>query len=250
MEYFWTHQDNIPEGLGMGQFSLSHMFLLFSSSLLIIYIIRRYKRSDSPARLALRKYIAVSLLLLEAAKMIVMIVTGANVSTNLPLEICSFAEYAIVLDAFLNKSKLISKMLLYLFLPAAIMALVFPTTAILPMFNFFTIHQFLFHALIVAYSLMRFVAKETKTDYRSVWESIGAISLIALFVYIIDIVFNRNFMFLTGTYNNFMLNIIWNTMGGGILYDLGLVLFSILVIHIFYFLFSFIQQVFINRVSK
>ena len=238
MDYFWTHQDFIPEGLGFGQFSLIHIFLLFLSIVFIVLIIVKYKNSDAQSRISIRKKIAISLAVCEIVKMITMILTKARVTNNLPLEICSFAEYIIILDALIKERKVYSSMLLYLFLPAAIMALIFPTTSILPLFNFYTIHQYIFHALIIAYALMRFISKETQLDYKNVWKSILIISIIAMFVYIIDYVFNRNFMFLMDTYDNFMLNIIWNIAGGGIMYDLGLVVFSIIVIHMFYLLFK------------
>lgn len=242
MTHFWTHQDFIPEGYGFGQFSLVHMLLMLISLISIILIIRLYIKSDNHDRLVIRRVIAVVLLVSEVCKMTVMSVTGAKVSNNLPLEICSFAEYTIVLDAFLKEKKILSQMLLYLFLPAAMMALVFPTTSILPVLNFYSIHQFVFHTLIIAYALMRFAAKEIKLNYLSVWKSVLIISIIASFVYAIDYVFDRNFMFLMGTYDNFMLDIIWNVMGGGIMYDLGLVIFSIIVIHIFYFIFVLINK--------
>ena len=247
MEHFWTHPDNIAEGLGFGQFSLTHILYILLSVLLIAFIIRRYKSADDDSRLMIRKAIAVSLLTLEAVKMIVMCVTEVKASNNLPLEICSFAEYTIVLDAFLKDNKVLRKILLYLFLPAAIMSLIFPTTHIIPAFSFFALHQFIFHALIAAYALMRFAAKEVEMDYQGVWKSILAISIIAAFVYVIDYVFNRNFMFLMDTYNNFMLNIIWNLTGGGVMYDLGLVCFSIIVVHIFYFIFAAINRLFMTK---
>lgn len=242
MNNFWTHQDNIPEGYGFGQFSLTHFALIFLSVLLIVLIIKRYKRMGSDDRLLMRRQIAVILLVLELAKIIIMSVTDARVSYNLPLEICSFGGYTVMLDAFLEDKKIFSRMLLYLFLPAATMSIFFPTTSILPVLNAFTIHQFLFHVLIVAYALMRYAAGEIEPDYPSVWKSIMAISLIALCVYIIDYVFKRNFMFLMGTYDNFMLDKIWNLTGGGVMYDLGLTVFSMIVIHIFYCLFAMLSK--------
>lgn len=246
MEDFWTHQDNIPDGLGFGQFSLTHIIAILVMLLLIVFIIHKYKNSDDEKRLFIRKLIAISLIILETSKIIVMSLTDVIVSNNLPLEICSFAEYAIILDAFLKDNNTLPQMLLYLFFPAALMALIFPTTSVLPIINFFSFHQFLFHALIIAYAFMRFISKEVKINYKGVWKSIGIISAIALCVYFIDVIFDRNFMFLRDTYNNAMLNVIWNVTGGGLKYDGGLVIFSIFVIHIFYFIFKLIN----NRLIK
>ena len=243
MDMFWIHQDDALPGYGFGQFSLAHFFLSLLTTLMIIITIKRYKDSDTDSRLKMRKMIATAILTCEIVKLIVMAVTGARVSNNLPLEVCSFAGYTIVIDAFVKDKKIFSQMLLYLYLPGAIMALLFPTTVCLPAFNFYSIHQFVFHGLIIAYVLMRFAAEEIEMNYMSLWKSVLIMLGIGLFVYFIDLLFDRNYMFLMGTYDNFMLNIIWNITGGGLLYDLGLIVFSIFVMHIFYTMFMFFSKI-------
>ena len=242
VDYFWVHQDVVSPGLGFGQFSRTHFFLMLLSLFLIVLLAWKYKRLDRVSRVLLRKRIAVFLVLLEAAKIFVMGFTRAEISRNLPLEICSFGEYAIVLDAFLKKKTILPQMLLYVFTPAALMSIVFPTTSILPMFNFYTLHQFVFHALIIGYTGMRYGVGEIETDYVSVWKSIAGVSILALFVGVIDYTCDKNYMFLRDTYDNVMLNKIWAITGGGIRYDLGLVVFSVIVIHVFVGFFAAIRK--------
>jgi uncharacterized membrane protein YwaF len=129
-------------------------------------------------------------------------------------------------------------MLLTMFLPAAIMAILVPTTSTLPAINFYTIHQFLYHGLIIAYVMTRFLYGEIPLSYPGVWKSILQIIMLATVIYIIDTVFNKNFMFLRDTYDNALLNVIWKITGGGIHYTGGLVCFCIIMIHVFLYHFQ------------
>ena len=132
-------------------------------------------------------------------------------------------------------------MLLTLFLPAAVMAILFPTTSDLPVFNFYVIHQFLYHDLIIAYILARFLNREIPLTYPGVWKSIAIILLLAAVIYLIDVRFDKSFMFLRDTYGNPLLQMIENTNGSGIRYTAGLVIFCIFMIHVFYALFTLIS---------
>ena len=38
MKHFWTHRDNIPEGLGYGQFSTTHLFMVALTVLFTVII--------------------------------------------------------------------------------------------------------------------------------------------------------------------------------------------------------------------
>ena len=244
MDYFWTHRDNIPEGLGFGQFTLYHFIWLAAVTLLIVLTAVGYKKSNREGRIRIRRVIAAILAISEVFKLIMVVRDGVDVTQYLPLEICSFAAYAIILDSIWPDTNFFAEMLLILFLPAATMALLFPTVTPLPAINFFTIHQFVFHGLIAAYVVSRFSSGEIKLDYSGVWKSIGKILIVATIVYIIDITFNRTYMFLTDPYGNPVLDMIWNMTGGGIRYIIGLSAFIIVVVHIFFLIFKGIEKLF------
>ena len=242
MEYFWTHRDNIPEGLGFGQFTLAHFAWASAMVLMVVAISVAYERSDYKKRVKMRRVIAAILFVSEIIKIIAVVRDGVPLLLYLPLEICSFASYSIMLDSIFPENKFFPQMLVILFLPAAIMSIIFPTVTPLPAINFFTIHQFVFHGLIVAYVVARFASGEVAIDYPGVWKSILKICVVAGIMYLMDISFNMNYMFLTDTYDNPLLNVIWNLTGGGVPYTLGLVLFVIIVVHIFFFIFKGIMK--------
>ena len=246
MKYFWTHKDNIPEGMGYGQFTKQHCFWLVLTALFTLAYVLGYGHADPAGKSFLLKAAGIVLILIDAVKMVLIGCSDVKLSEYLPLEICSFAAYFIVADAFFPGHAMIGDMLVTLFLPGALMAVFFPTTSTLPSFNFYTIHQFLYHGLLIAYITARFVCGEIPLTYPHVWTSIFNIILIAAAVYVIDTAFDKNFMFLKGTYGNPMLEAIRRISGDGIAYTGGLVCFCIIMIHVFFVIFKCIEILFIH----
>ena len=242
MNKFWLHKDLVNDNNnGYGQFSKKHFLLLFISILFIFFYCVYYINADAAHKIISLRIIATTLMIIEVIKFTVMAITKVNVLNNLPLEICSFGAYFIVIDSILLNNHIVLQMLLTLFLPAAIMAILFPTSTALPAINFFTFHQFLYHDLIIAYVVARFINGDIIVRYAYVWPAILRLIMIAFVVYIIDCIFDKNFMFLRGSYGNFMLDIIKKKTGGGIGYTIGLVAFSIFMTHIFFVIFKLIS---------
>lgn len=247
MSYFWTHYDNIPEGLGFGQFSVAHLVWVAAMVLLIVATAVLYKKGGDALRLNIRKAIAFTLIGSDILKLCVMALTPVDATKYLPLEICSFASYAIILDSLWPNNKLVPQMLVLLFLPATLMALVFPTVTALPPINFFVIHQFIFHALIAAYVIARFANNEIKITYPGLWSSVLKICCVAAPVFAIDTYFHKNFMFLTDSEGNPALDFVQNITGPGLPYLAGLVVFVIIVLHVFFCIFKGIEKVFLKH---
>lgn len=242
MNKFWLHKDLVNDNNnGYGQFSKKHFLLLFISILLIFFYCVYYINADQAHKIISLRIIAATLMIIEVIKFTVMAITKVNVLNNLPLEICSFGAYFIVIDSILLNNHVVLQMLLTLFLPAAIMAILFPTSTALPAINFFTFHQFLYHDLIIAYVVARFINGDIIVRYAYVWPAILRLIMIAFVVYIIDCIFDKNFMFLRDSYGNFMLDIIKKKTGGGIRYTIGLVAFSIFMTNIFFVIFKLIN---------
>ncbi|MBR2067411.1 MAG: YwaF family protein [Solobacterium sp.] len=233
MDLFWTHQEKIQEGMGFGQFSIVHFIWLISMFLLAYYISEKYKKSDDKHKDRIRKAISIFFIVTELIKLYVIYLNGVDVTDYLPLEICSFAAYAIIIDTFLEKS-FCREMILYLFLPAGFVALLFPTVTVLPSFNFFTIHQFLFHCFMIAYALARYRSGEVRISYKGFWKAAFSLLVLVICMYFVDVYFQKEFMFLTTTYGNAALMAIESFSGKGITYTIALFCIAILVLHIFF----------------
>ena len=242
---FFAMIDTLPEGYGYGQFSKVHKILLITVLLFSAIYSFIYKSSPFEIRPIFRISTASILIIIEIIKLLVIHFTSDELLNYLPLEICSFASYAIVADTISSSSDFITEMILIAFLPAALVALIYPTTIGLPLFNFFTIHQFVFHGLILAYGLSRFISGEIIFGYLGVIKTIIVLLIIAAIVYVIDSKLNKNYMFLIKDEGSSMLKIIYDKAGGGKKYTLYLVVASIIVINLFYLLFKLINYLFL-----
>ena len=238
MEHFWTHKDNIPGGLGYGQFKAGHFIWLSLTILFVVVYSVSYKNADLSLRVILLRSLSTVLILSDVIKMFILARADVRLSDYLPLEICSFGTYFIFLDSIWYDNSFFLQILLILFLPAATMAILFPTTSTLPFWNFYTIHQFFYHGAIIAYIVARFIANEIPLDYPSVLASIAKILVLVGIMYLIDSIFDKNFMFLRDPYGNPLLQLIWNKAKNGRFYTICLICFSIFIIHVFYLLFK------------
>ena len=244
---FWGYKDTIAEmgEKGFACFSLPHLIwlaILFTGIVLFTIL---YKKSNEKRRDNLRKGMALFIILFEIGKQCVVSLTGAPSLPHLPLHICSFAEYTILIDAFWPKNRFFKPLLCYAFLPAALMALLFPTVTIYPPINFYVINLFVLHASIIAYIIARYVGGDIRLSYAGVWISTGAILVLVLPMYFINKAFGTNFMFLMRHSDNPALKFIWNLSGGtgGFAYILGLSVLVLLVFHFVYAVFVVIQKI-------
>lgn len=233
MKYFWSIRETIPEGKGYGQFSYKHFIWLAVSTLFIFSMVIVYAHLNPLEKIILKRMISATLVFIEIMKMIVIKRSKVSLFEYLPVEICSFAGYAIILDSIWPGNQFFGEIMIVLFLPAAIMAIIYPTSIVLPVFNFFTIHQFLYHDLIIAYVFSRFLCKELLLTFKGLWISIFSILVLVFIIYIIDCLFDKNFMFLKDSYGNVALGMIEEHTGRGVPYTVGLICFAIFIIHVF-----------------
>ncbi len=175
----------------------------------------------------------------EIFKMSVLAIRGTDAGEYLPLEICSLAEYLILIDAIWPDHDIIKQQLAFTFLPGAIMALLFPPTISYPVINAVTFRFFLFHGSIAAYVIARFAAGEVKPRYGGLWMSLAICFVIAVLMQRFDMAHGYNFMFMNGHYDNPVLKLFWDVSGGngGIMYILALAVFAAAVMHIAYFIY-------------
>ena len=243
--YFWMDKVayTAAGGKGFSIFSLVHIIwlvLLFSGIFLLCVL---YRKASDARRDNIRKCFALILIFSEIAKQCIVVLTGASASAHLPLHICSFAEYAILINAFWPKKRFLEPLLCLAFLPSAIMALFFPTITVYHPISYYTMHHFLLHAGIVAYILARCSAAEIRISYKGVWVTFFSIALLVIPIYFIDAAFDENFVFLMRHSDNPALKLIWDLSGGtgGISYIIGLGVLVIIVLHITYGIFTAIQ---------
>ena len=234
---FWRFIDpDAPGDNGFGLFTKAHFIWLLVLAVLIAAIVILYDKGDEKRRDNIRKCIALFLLFIEIFKQCLNSLNGIPHGIQLPLEICSLAEYAIIIDAMWPDLRLTKQMLAFAFLPAALMALVMPPAAIYPAISFYAIHQLIMHAGIVAYIIARYTADEIRPRYSGIWMSILILLILIIPVYRINLHFGQNYMYLAGPAENSVIKLVWNLSGasGGIPYIIGLTVMTAIVMHITY----------------
>ena len=86
--------------------------------------------------------------------------------------------------------------LYYFAIPGAALALFFPNWTQMPVWNFFHIHSFTIHILLVLYPLLLVTTNQVSTDLKLAFQGVGLLVAIAIPVYFLNLLWDTNFMFL------------------------------------------------------
>ena len=147
-------------------------------------------------------------------------------------------------DAMWPKNRFLRQPFLYLFLPAALLALLLPTVVVYPAISFYTLHQFVMHTVIVAYIIARCAAGKFRATYPGIWTSVGKFLPVVALIYWIDLHFDKSYMFLADPYGNPVLEFVWRVTGnkGGLPYIGGLLLLFIVLIHVLHLIYVLLRR--------
>lgn len=192
---FLYTKDTVPEGVGFSTFGATHLIWLVVLAILSAGVIFIYRKSDPHKRFIMRFTVGVIIVLFEIIKDIVAAFIGDLDADHLPLHLCGINVLLIGFDIF-KPTKTVRGFLYYFCIPGALLALFFPNWTVLPCMNFFHIHSFLIHALLVLYPFMLISDGEIKVGIKTMLKSIALLICMAIPVYFVNILCDTNFMFL------------------------------------------------------
>lgn len=86
--------------------------------------------------------------------------------------------------------------LYYFAIPGALLALLFPNWTELPAWNFFHIHSFAIHILLVLYPLLLVTTGRVSTELKAALKGVLLLVVMAIPVYFLNLLWDTNFMFL------------------------------------------------------
>ena len=199
MSTFWMHRDHIYAqdlSIGFKTFSAGHLIWLAAIAVFCFLSGLIYKKLSGHGRDQMRKFCALAVVILEYAKIIVMGLFEVNILEFVPLHLCSATGLAVVIYALWPGKKWLGQMFAFAFVPAALLAVIFPSTTMYPWWNFYCLHTFIFHALLIAFFVWLFMAGEIVPDYKGVWTGLGLMAAFAVPIYFLDGAFNVNYMFI------------------------------------------------------
>ncbi|MBQ9610067.1 MAG: YwaF family protein [Lachnospiraceae bacterium] len=193
--YFWTYSDDIPYGVGFNQFSITHIIWLVIIIVAAFAMSCIYKKSDKKKRIIILRIWGGILLFLIIIRIIILCFQGNMSVYELPLHLCSLAGIVCFIHSFFMND-FWGQVLYSLCLPGTILALIFPNWAYYPAFNFITFHGFLFHGGIVIYIICGLAGGDIRPSIYNMWKAVVFLIIVLPIVYLIDMRFNVNYMFL------------------------------------------------------
>lgn len=273
LQFFFTNKIEIEEqalDIGFDLYSIGHLIWLAVIVAAAVLISNYYKSLDGHGSVYIRsnavespgnarggyarqcrmlKFFAVALAVSEVVKDLIIYFTGFWSAEYLPFHLCGIAIFALLADAFLPNQKLTGQLIAYAFMPGATAALLFCNWTEYPFLNFMNIHSFVFHGWIVFYLVMRYRNGEIHPTYRGLWMTFGMVLLLVPPLFLFNLKFDTNFLFLNEASEGSPLVPIWNLLGtrfGYPGYFFGCAVLMIVVFHGLYLLYSILEK----RVNK
>ena len=195
MKYFLDTIETIEPGHRFTHFDGYHFLWL---GILVVFaglMAWQYRKRDAETRAKWRKRVAVAILLDEVWKMFWLTVGGTYTLEYLPLHLCSINIILIAIHAW-KPSKTLDNFLYAICIPGALAAMLFPTWYPLPTLNFMHLHSFTVHILLITYPVMVTVGGDLKPDWRQLPKSLLFTFCLAVPIYIFNMIFGTNYMFL------------------------------------------------------
>ena len=192
---FFLTKDNIPEGVGFQAFGLTHILWLLAGLLVCVAACIFYRKLSDNKRKIMRIVLGSYIFLQEMVKNLVLILLGEFSWGHLPFHLCGINILLILFD-IIKETKVVRSFLYYFAIPGAALALLFPNWTDMPVWNFFHIHSFTIHILLVLYPMLLVTTKQVSTDLKSALRGTALLVAMAIPVYGLNLLWGTNFMFL------------------------------------------------------
>ena len=192
---FFVTKENIAEGLGFQAFGLVHLLWLLAGVLLSLGACIFYRKCSEGKRKKLLRALGIYIFLQEMLKNLVLLLLGEFSWGHLPFHLCGINILLIAFDV-IKPTKTVRSFLYYFAIPGAALALLFPNWTQLPLWNFFHIHSFTIHILLVMYPLLLVTTNQVPGDLKSAFKGVLLLVVMAIPVYCLNLLWDTNFMFL------------------------------------------------------
>lgn len=192
---FFITKENVPEGLGFSTFGVTHLIWLAAMLVIWILSVAIYRRLSAKNQNIMRICLGCAIIFLEILKDIVVAVSGDFGFGHLPFHLCGINILLIGFD-LIKKTEAVRNFLYFFCIPGAALALFFPNWTVLPCLNFYHIHSFLIHILLVMYPLLLVSKGEVNPKFKAMLKCIFLLICMAIPIYFINMLCDTNFMFL------------------------------------------------------
>lgn len=195
MYMFFKTQDSLPDGVGFSTFDLTHLMWLAVGLTVIILAAVFYRRLTLKRQRIMLCILGGYIFFQEMLKNVVVAAAGEFSYGYLPFHLCGINILLIVFD-IIKPTATVRAFLYYFCIPGAALALIFPNWTETPFFNFFHLHSFTIHILLIMYPVLLIAAGQVKPNFKSALKSLLLLVALAIPVYFLNLWWGTNFMFL------------------------------------------------------
>lgn len=195
LENFLHTVDTVPDGLGFALFDATHLIWLGIFLAVTVANCIWYRKLSPKGKGIWKKVMALLIVADELFKMAMLTIGGRYTFSYLPLHLCSINIFLIAIHAW-KPAKTLSGFLYTVCIPGAIAALLFPTWTELPVLNFMHLHSFTVHILLAMYPIVLGTAGELAPTWKQLHKYLGLLVVMAIPIYIVNLLLDTNFMFL------------------------------------------------------
>lgn len=193
--YFFAFEPNLPVNGGFTLFGTIHLSILAACAVCCLVYFRRFSRKERSVQETKARRLAVSMVALEALRLLFLALIRSLSVYELPLHLCGIAGFLCLLHAFTGKDW-IGQTLYVLCLPGTMMALVFPDWTQYPAFGFISLQSFVFHSLIVLYCACQLKHGAIKPRLSHIWKPALFLCVTLPLIYLFNIAFGTNYFFI------------------------------------------------------
>lgn len=153
MQFFWCAQEQIPSDIGFSLYSMTHWFWIFGISLGCTLLALCMKKTTGQFQQKILCSLVWTMVLLECAKDMMLIITDQFRPNYLPLDLCGLSIFLELAAVYFAKPFLY-ELIYSLSLPGAVLALLYPNWNSLPIWSYMSLHSFLLHGILTAIPIM------------------------------------------------------------------------------------------------
>ncbi len=215
--YVFAYQDSLPSGTGFPTFGTIHLLWLICIALGIFTVCRVFLFLSITHRLLVLNTVVLLALLCTFTQDAILTVTGHMNAKMLPFHLCDLAAFFYLILQFhalrTGQWTSLAEISLCLFMPGAVLGILFPVWNNYPVWNYMCIHGFLYHALIILYPWLLFINRSIQPKVRHIWQPVLLLGALVPPVYLFNRKFGSNYMFLNKPPANTPLDFLARHMG-------------------------------------
>ncbi len=194
--YFFTPEQEIPSDVGFSLYGPEHIPALVILAILSAVIVTLGCRMTKRSRGLLLKVLAALMVAMEVIKDLVLGNMGSFSVGYLPLHLCSLDMFICLYAAWHPDSDGAGQLVWALCLSGGMAALLFPDWTRFPVIHFQSIHSFVYHAMLVQFSLISVITGQIRPRVERLWKVLLFLVIAAVPIYGINVVLHTNYMFL------------------------------------------------------